>query len=90
MSEKIEYERSRLWYNNPKESAMQTLHIRAQESVIDKIMEIVNEFSMKGEKVELLDNFSFDVEKKMIVKSLQEEKANDTIEHDKLWEELLK
>jgi len=69
---------------------MQTLHIRAQESVIDKIMEIVNEFSMKGEKVELLDNFSFDVEKKMIVKSLQEEKANDTIEHDKLWEELLK
>jgi len=69
---------------------MQTLHLRAEDTVIDKIMDIVNEFSMKGEKVEFLDSVVLDTEKPMIIKSLQEEKQGETIEHNILWDEILK
>ncbi len=69
---------------------MQTLHLRAEDTVIDKIMDIVNEFSMKGEKVEFLDSVVFDTEKSMIIKSLQEEKQGETIEHNTMWDEILK
>jgi hypothetical protein len=68
---------------------MQTLHLRADDSVIDKILDIVNQFTLKGDKIELLDSVAFDIEKGMILKSLDEEKQGDTIEHDKLWDELL-
>ena len=69
---------------------MQTLHLRAENNVIDKIMEIVNQFSQKGENIEVLDSFLFNSEKKMIHKSLSQEKKGETIEHDELWDELLK
>ena len=69
---------------------MQTLHLRAENNVIDKIMEIVNQFSQKGENIEVLDSFLFNSEKKMIHKSLLQEKKGETIEHDELWDELLK
>ena len=69
---------------------MQTLYLRAENNVIDKIMEIVNQFSQKGENIEVLDSFLFNSEKKMIHKSLSQEKKGETIEHDELWDELLK
>ncbi len=69
---------------------MQTLHLRAENDVIDKIMEMLNQFSEKGESVEVLDSFLFNTEKKMIHKSLSQEEKGETVEHDKLWNELLK
>ncbi|MEA2028981.1 MAG: hypothetical protein U9N49_08395 [Campylobacterota bacterium] len=69
---------------------MQTLYLQAEESVIDKIMDMINQFALNGEKVELLDRVAFDIESQMITKSLQEEKQGQTIEHDTLWDELLK
>jgi len=69
---------------------MQTLHLQAEDTVIDKIMDMINQFALKGEKVELLDSVAFDIESQMIAKSLQEEKQGKTIEHDTLWDELLK
>ncbi|KIM12912.1 MAG: hypothetical protein KU38_03065 [Sulfurovum sp. FS08-3] len=68
---------------------MQTLHLQAEDTVIDKIMDMINQFALKGKKVELLDSVTLDVESQMIVKSLQEEKQGKTIEHDTLWDELL-
>ncbi len=69
---------------------MQTLHLRAESDVLDKIMEMINQFSLKGDKIEILDNFSFNMEKKMILKSLAQEQKGETIEHDELWSELLR
>ena len=68
---------------------MQTLHLRAENEVLEKIIAIVNQFSLKGEKIEILDNLSFNMEKKMILKGLSQEKNGETISHDDLWNDLL-
>ena len=36
------------------------------------------------------NNITFDLEQKMILKSLEQEKENDLLEHDEVWSELLK
>ena len=68
---------------------MQTLHLRAENEVLEKIIAMVNQFSLKGEKIEILDNLSFNMEKKMILKGLSQEKNGETISHDDLWNDLL-
>lgn len=35
---------------------MQTLHLRAENDVLEKVLEMLNQFSLKGEKVEIIDN----------------------------------
>ena len=69
---------------------MQTLHLRAESDVIDKIMAMINQFSLNGDKIEVLDTLLFNAEKKMVFKSLLQEQRGETIEHDTLWDELLK
>jgi len=68
---------------------MQTLHLRAENEVLEKIIAMVNQFSLKGDKIEILDNLSFNMEKKMILKGLTQEKNAETISHDDLWDDLL-
>jgi len=68
---------------------MQTLHLRAENEVLEKIIAMVNQFSLKGDKIEILDNLSFNMEKKMILKGLTQEKNGETITHDDLWDDLL-
>ena len=68
---------------------MQTLHLRAENEVLEKIIAMVNQFSLKGDKIEILDNLSFNMEKKMIVKGLTQEKNGEIISHDDLWNDLL-
>ncbi|HIP51965.1 MAG TPA: hypothetical protein EYG94_07765 [Campylobacterales bacterium] len=68
---------------------MQTLHLRAESEVLEKIIAMVNQFSLKGDSVEILDNLSFNMEKKMILKGLTQEKNGETISHDDLWNDLL-
>ena len=68
---------------------MQTLHLRAENEVLEKIIAMVNQFSLKGDKIEILDNLSFNMEKKMILKGLTQEKNGETISHDDLWNDLL-
>ena len=38
---------------------MQTLHLRAESEVLEKIIAMVNQFSLKGDSIEILDNLSF-------------------------------
>ena len=68
---------------------MQTLHLRAESEVLEKIIAMVNQFSLKGDSIEILDNLSFNMEKKMILKGLAQEKKGETISHDDLWDDLL-
>ncbi len=68
---------------------MQTLHLRAEDEVLEKIIAMVNQFSLKGEKIEILDNLSFNMEKQMIVKGLTQEQNGNVISHDDLWDDLL-
>ncbi len=69
---------------------METLHLRAEPSTIEKILTIINQFSSKGEEVEIVDNVTLNLEQRMILKSLAQEKENDTFEHEEVWTDLLK
>ena len=69
---------------------METLHLRAQPSTIEKILDIINQFSSKGEEIEIVDNAIFDFEKRKILKSLEQEREDDTFGHEEVWAKLLK
>lgn len=69
---------------------MQTLHLRAENSTIEILMDFINNISKNGQEVEILDNTVFKEEQKMIFQALLEEQKNQTIEHDELWNDLLK
>ncbi|MDP3587822.1 MAG: hypothetical protein Q8R58_07215 [Sulfuricurvum sp.] len=68
---------------------MQTLHLRAEESVIQKIMGLISQFSKNGAEVELLDNVMFDVEHGMIQKALNEEKQGMLHKHEDIWKDII-
>jgi len=69
---------------------MKSLHLRADQHTIEKILGAINQISFEGEVIEIVDNFTFDLEQKMILKSLKQEKENDLHEHDDVWIKLLK
>lgn len=69
---------------------MQTLHLRAENSTIEILMDFINNISKNGQEVEILDNTVFKEEQKMIFQALLEEQQKQTIEHDELWNDLLK
>jgi len=69
---------------------MESLHLRADQRTIEKIMGVINQISSEGEVIEIVDNLTFDLEQKMILKSLEQEKENGLYEHDEVWTELLK
>jgi len=68
---------------------MESLHLRADQNTIEKIMGLINKISSQGEEIEIVDNITFDLEQKMILKSLKQEKEDDLYEHDEVWTELL-
>ena len=68
---------------------METLHLRAEHNVIEKIIDVVNQYSHEGKEVEILDNMTFEIEQKMILKSLTQEQNNQITSHDDIWNELL-
>lgn len=68
---------------------METLHIRANNSTIEKLMKILNEFSKNGEEVEILDNTIFNIEKNMIEKAIFQKENQQTFSHDDVWKRLL-
>ena len=69
---------------------VESLHLRADQDTMEKIMSIINKISEDGEEVEILDNLTFELEKKMILTSLKQEEANEMHEHDEVWSELLR
>lgn len=69
---------------------MQTLHLRAENSTIEILMDFINNISKNGQEIEILDNTVFKEEQKMIFQALLEEQKNQTIGHDELWNDLLK
>lgn len=69
---------------------MESLHLRADQRTIEKIMGVINQISSEGEVIEIVDNLTFNLEQKMVLKSLKQEKENDLYEHDEVWTELMK
>lgn len=69
---------------------MQTLHLRAENGTIETIMSMLNQISQKGEEIEIIDNLTYTKEQIMILEALKQEKKGETIEHETLWNELLK
>jgi len=69
---------------------MEALHLRAQPDTINLIMNVINKASQSGQEVEILDNTVYYKEQKMLFKALLEEKNNEILEHDDIWNELLK
>jgi len=69
---------------------METLHLRAEHSTIEKLLGVINQIAQEGKEVEVLDNTIFDIEQKMILKGLIEEQKSEIFEHDDLWNDLLK
>jgi len=48
---------------------MESLHLRADQHTIEKIMDVINQISSEGEVIEIVDNLTFDLEQKMILKA---------------------
>jgi len=69
---------------------MEALHLRAQPDTINLIMNVLNKASQSGQEVEILDNTVYYKEQKMLFQALLEEKNNEILEHDDIWNELLK
>ena len=69
---------------------METLHVRAEHSTIELLMGVINTMSKEGQEVEILDNIVYNQEQKMIFQALLEEQNGQTLEHDTLWDDLLK
>ena len=69
---------------------METLHVRAEHSIIELLMWVINKISKEGQEIEILDNTVYNQEQKMIFQALLEEQNGQTFEHDTLWNDLLK
>jgi len=69
---------------------METLHVRAEHRTIEVLMDVINKISQNGQEIEILDNTIYNQEQQMIFKSLVQEQQEQIIEHDELWNDLLK
>ncbi len=69
---------------------MQTLHLRAENNTIELLMDFINKMSKSGQEIEILDNTIYKEEQKMIFQALLEEEKNQTVNHNELWNDLLK
>ena len=69
---------------------MQTIHLRADEQVMEKIIALIDQFAREGKEIEILDNTLHDEERRMIQKALAQEANGEIQEHEKLWQTLLK
>lgn len=69
---------------------METLHVRAEHRTIEVLMDVINKISQDGQEVEILDNTIYNQEQQLIFKALIQEQQGQVIEHDELWDDLLK
>ena len=58
---------------------METLHVRAEHRTIEVLMDVINKISQNGQEIEILDNTIYN-----------QEQQEQIIEHDELWNDLLK
>jgi hypothetical protein len=68
---------------------MQTLHISADEYVIEQLLKSIETFSKEGRQVELLDDKTFILEKYMIDHAKDQLAKGEGIDAQKVWSELL-
>ncbi len=68
---------------------MQTLHIKANQSEIAKILSTINSPAQKGEEIELPDNKTFTYEKKEIDRALKDVEEGKLYTIDEVERELL-
>jgi hypothetical protein len=69
---------------------LETLHVRAEHRTIEVLMDVINKISQDGQEVEILDNTIYNQEQQLIFKALIQEQQGQVIEHDELWNDLLK
>lgn len=68
---------------------MKTLHLRASEQVMQQLISSVNKLSEAGNDIEILDNFTYLQEQKLISTSLEQIKNGEVYSHEEIWQELL-
>lgn len=68
---------------------METLHIRGESKSVEAIVGMINQISKQGAEIEIIDDFVFRQEQKMILQGIYEEQNGETVEHSELWRELL-
>ena len=68
---------------------MNTLHIRAEHKTINRLKNYINEISQNEQNIEVLDNFNFKQEQRIILKGLIQEQKGETLTHSQVWSELM-
>lgn len=69
---------------------METIHVRANPEVLNLLYDKINALSKNGDKIEVIDNESYNKEQQMIYQGLLEEKSSEVFAHENVWEELLR
>lgn len=68
---------------------MQTLHLRASGYAIEQLMDSINRLAKEGNEIEILDDFIFEKEKKMVSIALDQIEKGEVYSHEEVWQELL-
>ncbi|WP_027847754.1 hypothetical protein [Marinospirillum minutulum] len=68
---------------------MQTLLLRANEQVIQKLMSSINKLAKEGNDIEILDNLVYEKEKKLVAIALEQVEKGEVFSHEEVWKELL-
>ena len=65
-----------------------TLHLNMQENVSHKVLAFLETLSLKGDKVEIIDDTIYQYEKKGILKALNQVENGEVYSSDELINEL--
>lgn len=68
---------------------MQTLHLKTNEQVMDKILGFLDILSKEGAEIDVLDDLSYRYEKKYIDNALEDIKNGAISSYEEVEEELL-
>jgi predicted metallo-beta-lactamase superfamily hydrolase len=72
-----------------KETLMQTIHVKANERMVARILDFINTLSKEGEEIEILDSKILAFEKYYIDRSLQDIEEGKVYPIEEVEEELL-
>ena len=65
-----------------------TLHLNMQESASQKVLAFIESLTLKGDKVEIIDDTIYQFEKKGILKGLQQVENDEVYSSQELLSEL--
>ncbi len=68
---------------------MQTLHIRAEEAVIEAVLKTIESYMKAGKEIEIIDDQVYLSEKKMIDVAKRQIATGEIYSHEEVWDNLL-